>query len=95
MNSVAAVPNQIQTDAVTQALEQATQTDQAPKLTKKQRQKKGEYMRQLEEENSRLKSEIQEYQQKITTLGAQNEALQNQLDFFQKFQVPGQDREHE
>lgn len=65
----------------------------APKMTKKQRQKKGEYMRKLEDENRRLKREIQELRQKMFTLDAQNEVLEKQLVFFQVYSGPGGDHD--
>ena len=65
----------------------------AQKMTKKQRQKKGEYMRKLEDENKKLKREIQELRQKICTLDAQNACLEKQLVFFQGYSGPGVEHE--
>ena len=59
------------------------QQQQHTTTTKRQRQKKGEYYKKLEEENLALKSAIREFEQKISTLDAQNATLMTQLKFFQ------------
>ena len=60
-----------------------TQQQQHNTTSKRQRQKKGEYYKKLEEENLALKSAIREFEQKISTLDAQNVTLMTQLKFFQ------------
>jgi chromosome segregation ATPase len=54
-----------------------------PKLSKKARQRKGEYLRKLEEDNKQLKDTILQFEQKIATIQAQNDILSQQLEFFQ------------
>jgi hypothetical protein len=54
-----------------------------PKLSKKARQRKGEYLKKLEEDNRQLKDTILQFEQKIATTQAQNEILSQQLQFFQ------------
>jgi hypothetical protein len=58
---------------------------QEPKLSRKARQRKGEYLRKLEEDNRQLKDTILEFEQKIATIQAQNEILSQQLEFFQGY----------
>ncbi|EAY20638.1 hypothetical protein TVAG_163340 [Trichomonas vaginalis G3] len=56
------------------------------KQTKRPRQKKGEYMKKLEEENVQLKSDINMLINKITIIESQNQTLMQQLEFFK---LPG------
>ena len=58
------------------------------KLSKKARQRKGEYLRKLEDDNKQLKQTILEFEQKIGTIQAQNEILSRQLQFFQGYLPP-------
>jgi vacuolar-type H+-ATPase subunit H len=60
-----------------------------PKLSKKARQRKGEYLRKLEEDNKQLKDTILQFEQKIATIQAQNEILSQQLQFFQGYLAGG------
>jgi hypothetical protein len=66
-----------------------------PKLSKKARQRKGEYLRSLEQDNSRLKETILQFEQKIATIQAENDILLQQLQFFQEYltcdQAPSDD----
>jgi vacuolar-type H+-ATPase subunit H len=57
-------------------------------LSKKARQRKGEYMKKLEEDNQQLKQSILQYEQKIAAMEAQNEVLQQQMQFFQGYLPP-------
>ena len=52
------------------------------KLTKKMKQNKGQYKKQLESENTRLKAEILELQNQVLIKEAENQTLRNQLNFF-------------
>jgi hypothetical protein len=54
-----------------------------PKLSKKAKQRKGEYLRSLEEDNRQLKETILQFEQKIATIQAENDILLQQLQFFQ------------
>lgn len=47
------------------------------------RQRKGEYLHKLEEDNDKLNSLIVEEQQQISALKAQNDILRDQLSYFQ------------
>jgi hypothetical protein len=58
------------------------------KLSKRARQRKGEYLRKLEDDNKQLKQTILEFEQKIGTIQAQNEILSRQLQFFQGYLLP-------
>jgi hypothetical protein len=58
------------------------------RLTKKARQRKGEYMKKLEEDNQELKQSILQYEQKIAAMEAQNEVLKQQMQFFQGYLPP-------
>ena len=75
-------------DAIPYSLSDSAEKNVTPqakpkkKLTKKQRQKKGEYMRKQEEDNEQLKHEIRELEQKILTLGAENEVLEKEVKWF-------------
>lgn len=55
------------------------------KVSKKQRHMKGEYKRKLKEENFQLKKQIKELELQISTKEAENNALQNQVSFFQQY----------
>ena len=57
----------------------------APKLSKKQRHMKGEYKQKLKDENQQLKNQIKELELMISTKEAENNALQNQVQFFQQY----------
>ena len=58
-------------------------SNQPVKLTKKMKQKKGEYRKNLESDNARLKAEILELQQQVLIKEAENRTLKTQLTFFQ------------
>lgn len=51
-------------------------------ISKKDKKKKGEYQKKLEEDNMLLQKQILELAQKINTTEAQNAALLQQLQFF-------------
>jgi vacuolar-type H+-ATPase subunit H len=57
-------------------------------MSKKARQRKGEYLRKLEDDNRQLKQTILQFEQKIATIQAQNEILSQQLQFFQGYLPP-------
>jgi vacuolar-type H+-ATPase subunit H len=61
-------------------------------MSKKARQRKGEYLRKLEDDNRQLKQTILQFEQKIATIQAQNEILSQQLQFFQGYLPPDPDR---
>jgi chromosome segregation ATPase len=52
-------------------------------MSKKAQQRKGEYLRKLEDDNRQLKQTILQFEQKIATIQAQNDILSQQLQFFQ------------
>lgn len=62
---------------------------QKQKQVKRPRQKKGEYVRKLEEENKELKDLINQYQVFINIKESENKTLSQQLEFFKKYQLPG------
>jgi len=64
-------------DPVTMTFKTATNS------VKKSRQKKGEYQKKLEDDNSKLKDLIVQIWNHINTVEAQNSALRQQLNFFQ------------
>jgi hypothetical protein len=54
-------------------------------MSKRARQRKGEYLRKLEEDSKELKATILQFEHKIATIQAQNEVLTEQLKFFQGY----------
>ncbi|OHT01522.1 hypothetical protein TRFO_31615 [Tritrichomonas foetus] len=83
------IPHVVSSTAINSPIQNNMMLMNPPKLSKKQRHQKGEYRKKLTDENYFLKKQIKELELQIKTKEAENNALQNQVQFFQQCMSTG------